>query len=291
MMNRTARRSTNNIRNVRKHNLIGVVKWGSMVDSDRQYGYLTPDNSKRRVAMRKGQNIAGYPVGIIYIEDVWYPLLPGNIVNGYTFDFPVRLKAVKGLDIPNLFAAGDDVLLSILDACEELRHEGVRAISAACGFFGNYQKQVAAAMDIPVAISSLVQLPWIATLLQPVQKIGVLTADSTSLTDKLLESCAIGSDLKSRLVVQGLQSGKEFSCILEGRGVFDNGAVEQEVVGAALEIVSANPGIGAILLECSDMPPYAHAVQRATGLPVFDFTTLIRWLHSAVCQKPYHGFI
>ena len=252
---------------------------------------MTPENSKKRVAMRKGQNIAGYPIGIIYIEDVWYPMLPGNIVNGYTFDFPVRLKAVKGLDIPNLFAAGDEVLLSILDACEELRNEGVRAISSACGFFGNYQKQAAAAMDIPVAISSLVQLPWIAALLQPIQKIGVLTADSDSLTDRLLESCAIGSELKNRLIVRGLQSGKEFSCILEGRGLFDNGGVEQEVVGAALDIVNANADIGAILLECSDMPPYAHAVQRATGLPVFDFTTLIRWLHSAVCQKPYYGFI
>ncbi len=257
----------------------------------RQYGYLTSQNNKQLVAMRKGQNISGYPIGIIYIEDVWYPMLPGNIVNGYTFQFPVRLKAVKGLDIANLFAAGDDMLLSILDACEELQKEGVRAISSACGFFGNYQKQVAAAMDIPVAISSLVQLPWIAALLKPTQNIGVLTADLSSLTDKLLDSCAVSSELRPRLVFRGLQNEKEFSCILEGRGVFDNGAVEQEVVDAAMQIVNANASIGAILLECSDMPPYAHAVQRATGLPVFDFTTLIRWLHSAVCQKPYHGFI
>ena len=261
------------------------------MENDRQYGYLTSQNSKQMVAMKKGQNISGYPIGIIYIEDVWYPMLPGNIVNGYTFDFPVRLKAVKGLDIANLFAAGDNVLVSILDACEELKNEGVRAISAACGFFGNYQKQAAAAMDIPVAISSLVQLPWMAALLQPTQKIGVLTADLNSLSDKLLDSCSVSSELKPRLVFSGLQNAEEFSCILEGRGVFDNGAVEQEVVGAALALVNANADIGAILLECSDMPPYAHAVQRATGLPVFDFTTLIRWLHSAVCQKPYHGFI
>ena len=261
------------------------------MEKDRQYGYLTSQNSKQMVAMKKGQNISGYPIGIIYIEDVWYPMLPGNIVNGYTFPFPVRLKAVKGLDIANLFAAGDNVLVSILDACEELQKEGVRAISSACGFFGNYQKQVAAAMDIPVAVSSLVQLPWIATLLKPTQKIGVLTADSSSLTDKLIGNCSVSGELKSRLVFRGLQDEKEFSCILEGRGAFDNGAVEQEVVTSAKQIVKTNANIGAILLECSDMPPYAHAVQRATGLPVFDFTTLIRWLHSAVCQKPYHGFI
>ena len=261
------------------------------MDEYRQYGYMTPENRKQMVSIAKGQNISGFPIGIIYIEDVWYPMMPGNIVNGYTFDFPVRLKAVEGLDVPSLFAAGDEVLESILAACETLKREGVRAISSACGFFGNYQARVAAAMDIPVAISSLVQAPWIAALLKPEQKICVLTADATSVTDKLLESCGITDALKDRLCLKGLQDAKEFSCILEGRGVFDNGEVENEVVSAALSVIAAHPEVGAVLLECSDMPPYAHAVQRAARLPVFDFTTLIRWLHSAVCQKPYQGFV
>ncbi len=254
------------------------------------YGYIT-SNDKSVVQMQKGQNIAGFPIGIIYIEEVWYPMVPGNVVNGYTYDFPVRLKAVKGLDIPNLFAAKEEVLKVILDACWDLRKEGVRAISSACGFFGNYQKEAAQAMDIPVAISSLVQLPWIASVINPRQKIGVLTADLSSLTDKLLLNCGITQELKERLVVKDLRNAEEFSCILEGRGVFDNGMVCNEVVAAALEITKEYPDTGAILLECSDMPPYAHAVQAAVGLPVFDFTTLIRWLHMSVCHKPYAGFI
>ena len=262
-----------------------------MFEEKRQYGYLTPGNNKVMVRMMKGQNIAGFPIGIIYIDDVYYPMLPGNIVNGYTFDFPVRLKAVTGLDIPNLFSAGDEVFYQIMKACEELKREGVRAISSACGFFGNYQDRVAAAMDIPVAISSLVQLPWVATLLKPGKSIGVLTADKASLTDSLLNACSISDELKKRLIIKDLRHEQEFSCILEGRGEFDNGIVEQEVVGKALEILAENPDTGAILLECSDMPPYAYALQAATQLPVFDFTTLIRWLHSAVCQTPYFGFI
>ncbi len=258
---------------------------------NRQYGYLNSQNNKTVVRMMKGQNIAGFPIGIIYIDDVWYPMMPGNIVNGYTFDFPVRLKAVEGLDIPNLFAAGDEVLEQILKACNQLKNEGVRAISAACGFFGNYQKQVAEAMDIPIAISSLVQLPWISSLLRSDQKIGVLTADQSSLTDKLLVNCSVSEELKQRLVIKDLRNAPEFSCILEGRGEFDNGLVEKEVVSKALEIVKEYPNTGAILLECSDMPPYAYAVQTAVQLPVFDFTTLIRWLHMSVCQKPYQGYI
>lgn len=260
------------------------------MSDNRVYGYSTEDTIKK-VKMMKGQNISGFPIGIIYIDDVYYPMVPGNIVNGYTFPFPVRLKAVTGLDVPKLFQAGDEVFDQIMEACLELEKEGCRAISSACGFFGNYQDKVAAAMNLPIGISSLVQLPWIATLLKPVQKIGVLTADKSSLTDKLLRACSISPELQERLIVMDLRNEPEFSCILEGRGEFDNEIVRQEVVSKAKEILEMEPDTGAILLECSDMPPYAYAVAAATCLPVFDFTTLIKWMHSAVCQTPYHGFI
>ena len=165
-----------------------------------RYGYLTDQNNHVKIQMKKGQNIAGYPIGIIYIDDVWYPMVPGNIVNGYTFPFPVRLKAVKGLDVPNLFQCGEHVYDQIMEACLELKKEGVRAISAACGFFGNYQARVAEELDIPVAISSIVQIPWINTLLKKDQKIGVLTADLSSLSDSLLESCGVSMELKKKQI-------------------------------------------------------------------------------------------
>ena len=261
------------------------------METNYRYGYLTPENDDVIVRMKKGQNIAGFPIGIIYIDDVYYPMMPGNIVNGYTFPFPVRYKAVEGLDCPNLFDTAEGVGEKILLACKKLEKEGVRAISAACGFFGNYQADMAEQLSIPVALSSLVQLPWIATLLKKNQTIGVLTASKESFSDKLLDSCGVNKELKQRLIVKDLGHEKEFSCIIEGRGEFHNGIVCQEVVGKAIEIVEKYPQTGAILLECSDMPPYAYAVQAATGLPVFDFTTLIRWLHSSVAQTPYRGFI
>ena len=256
-----------------------------------QYGYLDQYNNNLKVKMKKGQNISGFPIGIIYIEDVYYPMVPGNIVNGYTFKFPVRLMPVKGLDINNLFTTASGVEEKVLEACQKLQQEGCRAISSACGFFGNYHRKMADKIDIPVALSSLVQLPWIATLLKSNQKIGVLTADQSSLSDHLLNECGINDDLKKRLIIKDLRHEKEFSCILEGRGEFDNGIVKQEVVGKALDIIKECPDVGAILLECSDMPPYAYAVQEAVKLPVFDFTTLINWLHNATTQRPYSGFI
>lgn len=261
------------------------------MDNNIRKGYLDMENDKVVVRMQKGQNIAGYPIGIIYIDDVYYPMMPGNIVNGYTFSFPVRLKAVEGLDIPNLFQCEDSVGEAIYKACQKLQSEGVRAISSACGFFGNYQKEIAEVMDVPVALSSLLQLPWIASLIRPEQKIGVLTADISSLTDRIFDNCGISDSLRDRLIIKDLGKSKEFSCILEGRGEFDNGIVTQELTEKALEAQNQEGNLGAILLECSDMPPYAYAIQAATGLPVFDFTTMINWLHMSVAQKPYCGFI
>ena len=144
-------------------------------------------------------------------------------------------------------------------------------------------------MDIPVAISSVVQIPWIRPLLKKGQKIGILTANAVALDDSLFEHC--GVDRGNDLVVADLRHGEQFSAIMEDRGSFDNAGTMNEVVSAAVKLVEENPDIGAILLECSDMPPYAYAVQAATGRPVFDFITLIYWLQRGVMQRPYSGWI
>ncbi|WP_341727918.1 aspartate/glutamate racemase family protein [Brooklawnia sp.] len=256
----------------------------------REFGYITSDErSSQWVCMPKGQNISGYNMGIIYIENVWYPMVPGNVVNAHTYDFPVRMKAVRGLDTPKLHAAAPEAWDAILEAAMELRKEGVRAISGACGFFGHFQSQLADVLDIPVALSSLVQIPWIESSISRRSRIGVLTANAVAVTPQLLENCGISD--ADRLAIKDLRHAPHFSAIMEDRGCFDNTQVRMEVVAAAEELVRDNPDVSAICLECSDMPPYAYAVQRAVQLPVFDFTTMIRWLNNSVSAKPYAGWI
>ena len=268
----------NNIRRV-------VMSWMEF----RRYGYLDTNADNGKVKMQKGQNIAGYAVGILYNEDVWYPMLPGNVVNATTYNFPVRLKAVPGSTCDRLFAGDPTLYNSVLQAAKELEREGVRAISSACGFYGNWQARLAADLDIPVAISSLVQVPMVAAMLKPGQKIGVLTASKAGLTPALLDSCGIWNH--DQLVVEDMYFAPEFSAIVQDRGEFDNGIVKEEILAAARRVLEANPDVGAFLLECSDMPPYASLIQQETQLPVFDFITLIKWLHSATAQRPYCGFI
>lgn len=256
----------------------------------RQYGYLTSNNDSRFVKALDHQQIAGYSVGIVYIENVHYPMMPGNVVNAYTYDFPVRMKAVPNLTNDRLFNADPTIAEDIIATAKHMvKKEGVRAICSACGFFGNFHKQVAEALDVPVAMSSLVQLPWIKALLRPSQKVGILTANGAALTPQLFINCGIEDS--SNIVTKGMENSENFAAVVDMRGYFDNGKAKEEVINAALEMLEEEGDIGAILLECSDMPPYAAAIQEATQLPVFDFITLIKWLHNGTTQRPYSGWI
>lgn len=256
----------------------------------RPYGYLTTNNNKRYVRVIDHQQVAGYSVGIVYIEDVHYPMMPGNVVNAYTYDFPVRMKAVPNLTAQKLFDGDPTIVDDVLATAKYMvEKEGVRAICSACGFFGNYHKQIAAELDVPVALSSLVQIPWIRSIIKPGQKIGILTASGSSVTPELLKSC--GVDDADDLIFRGMEKSENFSAVCTNVGYWDNGKCEEEIVNASLELLEDEGDIGAILLECSDMPPYAYAVQEATQLPVFDFITLIKWLHNATTQRPYCGWI
>lgn len=194
------------------------------------------------------------------------------------------MTAVPNLDNSRLFKADPAIVDDLIAVAKHIvEKDGCRAISSACGFFGNFHDQVADAVSVPVALSSLVQIPWIRSTLKKGRKIGVMAANGQAVTEHLLKCCRI--EARDDLVVKDLLPTRHFSAVVTMPGFFDNGLARQEVVEAAVELVKSDPDIGAILLECSDLPPYASDVQRAVGLPVFDFITLIKWLHHATTQK------
>jgi len=252
---------------------------------NRTYGYVHPQSTS--VTQLRGQYVTGFSVGILYLDDCWYPTVPGNVANLSTYPFPVMLKKVPNCTTMKLLNGDEGLLETIVNTAKELEKEGARAITSACGFFGRFQKEVAAAVDIPVYLSSLMQVPWLLAGLKPNKKVGILTAYEKGISPELLENCGIHDP--SSIRIQDLSDLTEFSCIIEDRGTFDHAALEQEAVTAAESLVDDD--VAVILLECSDLPPYAHAIQQATSRPVYDFITLIHWMHYATTQKPYYGFM
>jgi Asp/Glu/hydantoin racemase len=241
------------------------------------------------IRQRPGQMIGGHAVGIIVLN-VGYPLIPGNVANATTYPFPVRFKVVEGADIPSLLAGDRSLLAPSLRAAAELVNDGCRAIVGACGYFAQFQQEMAEALPVPVFMSSLSQVPMILGSLRPAERLGIVCASKPALNGAVLTAAGVASD--ARLVVHGMQDSKAFRmAILEGQGWMDDAAVEAEVVDAAVELSRSNPDVQALLLECSDMPPYARSVQAATGLPVWDFITLIDWIYEGVVRRSFEGFV
>ena len=249
-------------------------------------GYEHPDTEIR---IPQGQYMAGHAIGILVMR-MWQVLLPGNVANASTFRFPVRYECLEDEDAGKKILQADPSLLSsIIAAGRSLEQQGVRAIVGGCGYFGNYQQQTAAALDVPVFLSSLLQVPLVAHALKPNQKIGIICADSRALTPSILSACGM-HDL-SGVIVVGAEELPEFHNILYETGRLNSKKLEQEIVALAKQLVREHPDTGAILLECSDLPPYALSIQNAVGLPVFDFVTLINWVYDAVVRKPFSGFL
>ncbi|GAI49154.1 unnamed protein product, partial [marine sediment metagenome] len=156
-------------------------------------------------------------------------------------------------------------------AGRELEQQGCRAIVGACGYFANYQPEVAAALNVPCFLSSLMQIPMISRSLKPGQKVGIICADGDALAPApALENCGVND--RSTVVIAGAQGLPQMKNINQDTGHLNSAKFEQELVDLSKQTVSENPDIGAILLECSDIPPYARAIQKAVRLPVFDFT-------------------
>lgn len=244
------------------------------------------------------RNVYGYTIGIMMIEG-YFPRPPGVIGNATTFSFPVIHKVVKGATgsatvhalsaHPPGSTAYQDAIEPWLSAARELEAAGVRAITSSCGFTALFQKELADAVSIPVFATSLLLAPMMARMLGQGKKVGIVTADGGSLSHRHLEGAGI--DHKTVACI-GLEDYPVFcEMAYADRHDLDMEAMEAAVCDAVRVLMDREPDIGAILLECSLLPPYAAKVQSEFGLPVFDFTTMINMVHSTLIRAPFSGYL
>jgi len=236
---------------------------------------------------RRGARNYGLAIGILQL-DCSLPFIPGDVDNASTYGYPVIYRVVLGLSTAACLRGAPELAMAAVAAAVELEKQGVRVISSDCGFMLQFQDQVRDAVKIPVAMSSMLQLPMIASGLARSRPIGVITADSTNLTQDFLKRAGVLP--VNPLVIKGLQDQPEFkTAVFDEKGTIDASLVETEVAAVARGMQREHPNLGAILLECSMLPPYSRAIQDATGLPVFDFITMIDHLYAATHQRRYDG--
>ena len=202
--------------------------------------------------------------------DTRFPRVVGDIGNPASFAIPVRHRVVAGASPQRVVREGDPALLQpFADAARELVDDGAAAITTSCGFLVEFQAAMQAALPVPVWTSSLLKLPELAAP-------GVITVDALSLGARHLR--AAGAD--ATVPVAGLAPGCHLQrALLDDEPAIDTGRAEADVVDAAQRLVARWPAVREIVLECTNMPPYAKAVARATRRPVHHIISLLheRW--------------
>jgi len=230
-------------------------------------------NGDAKIAILKWED-GSVPEGLLQLET-----LTGNSTNRKSYDYPVRFLPIKGACVETVITNPSDELLNemIKESKKIIDEEGIKAITTSCGFNAIFQKGMADALDVPVFTSALLQIPFVQNLIGKENYIGVITANKSNLSKKHFNACGITDDMNVN--VFGLEEAQEWCKIFNKPDEkFDMDAVAEEIIGVAKKCIVDNPKIRAIVLECTDLPPFAERIRKEVNLPVFDYMSMINYV-------------
>ncbi|MBN1332474.1 MAG: aspartate/glutamate racemase family protein [Synergistales bacterium] len=238
------------------------------------------------------KNIYGFSIGVLMLKSS-FPRVPGEIGNATTFDFPVLYRYVDEANAPNVVHEGrPEVLLEPYKrVARELESEGVGAITTNCGYLAKFQKELAASVNVPVFTSSLMQIPLAYSMLKPDQVVGVMTFCKSALRQEHFEGAGAWGIPMAVVGLEEEGEGHFYDVIINDRNFIDVEKCRKEHISAARRLVDENPRVGTIVLECTNMPPYAADIHEVTGLPVFDIVTMMRYMHSNIVKPRRGGYM
>ncbi|MEO6564982.1 MAG: aspartate/glutamate racemase family protein [Casimicrobiaceae bacterium] len=221
-----------------------------------------------------------FPMLGILSLDTHFPRIPGDVGAIGTFAFPVRVAIVEGASVDAIVHCRDDALLArFVEAAKSLAASGCLGIATTCGFLVRWQHELALAVGIPVFTSVLLQLPLLARCLAPGRAIGVVTYSAPDLDRAAFTAAGANADT----LVEGVAPDGYFArTIRHGSPHLDRARMAADVVAAGQRLVARHPDLGAIVLECANMPPYRDDLARACGLPVFDAAQAVTWFYGGL---------
>ena len=221
----------------------------------------------------------GVSLGILML-DTKFERFVGDIGNGRTWPFAVQYHIIKGASpdrITNLTST--EFLEPFKRAADELIAAGVDGITTTCGFLAVYQRELADHCTVPVATSALLQVPMVARILPKGRRPAVMTFSAESLTRRHLDS--VGVDPATPVIGMPVTSAFQRS-IRNGDTSVTFATLQSEVLHVARAAVANDPSIGALVLECTNLAPYAAGLRKILGVPVFDIVSLVHWFHRSL---------
>ncbi len=231
-----------------------------------------------------GKTVYGASVGILMLE-TRFPRIPGDIGHAGTWPFPVLYRVVRGASPDLVVRHGAEGLVEhFITAARELVADGADGITTNCGFLAKFQAQLSQAIGVPVATSSLMQIPIVQSLLPPGRRVGVLSISQSTLTPELLEASGAPADTP----IIGTDDGQEFTrAILNDEPTLDIELARADIIEAGKTLIRQYPDTGAIVLECTNMVPYAADLNQILGLPVYSIYTFVTWFQSGLSPRSF----
>ena len=231
-----------------------------------------------------GKSVYGAAVGVLML-DARFPRIPGDMGNAGTWPFPVLYKVINEASPDRVVRNRADGLLgAFIDGARELVDIGADGITTNCGFLSLFQTELQAAVPVPVATSALMQVPMVQATLPKGQRVGVLTISATTLTNDHLFAAGVPLDTP----IQGTDGGREFSrVILENERELDVEAARVDLLDAGETLMRDHADIGAVVLECTNMVPYAADLRRHLGVPIYSIYSLIWWFQQGLTPNAF----
>ncbi|EXJ83395.1 hypothetical protein A1O1_07017 [Capronia coronata CBS 617.96] len=230
------------------------------------------------------------PLGFISV-DVHFPRPPGDPFNEQTWPFPLVREQAQGSQLHQIVTKDGytaDFVDRFVEAGQRLIARGCVGIITSCGFLAMAQPELAKRLSVPVATSALIQIPSVHALLPPTQSVGIITFDASKLGALHLSQLLIGD--VDRLHIIGVPEDGELGRMVRDGAAYVHERIEEELIQCARDLVERYPDIGALVLECTQMPPFARAIQEAVHLPVYDVYTMGMWFYSGLVRRTPHAW-
>jgi len=248
-------------------------------------------SQERALSLMKRAEASGATLGVIRL-DYHYPPAPGDIDHPGSYAYKVHYHMVKGFTF-EMCQSGkmtEEVEAAFIEGIKALEALGASVITGDCGFMMWFQQLARRHTSLPVIMSSLASLPAICCAHSMQEQVAVFTANGKSLEpmrELIKVECGIDPE-DTRFIFVGCEDVPGFEAVALGEKV-DVEKVTPGIVAKAQKILADHPQVKNILLECTELPPYADALRHATGLPVFDAITTCDFFMTSRMENPKFG--
>lgn len=211
-------------------------------------------------------------LGILML-DTQFPRILGDAGNPKSYPFPVQIMTVENAGSTDVVTDGylpPDTCKKFIDAAIKLEENGASAIISTCGFLITEQDKIADAVSIPVMVSALSLYKKIREDVGD-KSILIITASKPSLGLSALKAADIS---QANIHVMGMEKCDAFANVIlqkkEDQSLdLDTQKIERFIINELENLHNAQPELGAILLECGNLPPYINAIKSITDLPIY----------------------